>query len=262
MIRQRIKAGLKRAVAQGVKLGRPKIDSTTEGAKAACEGCGHLEGGEVARDRDWHGPSHLKRAWLKASTAILPLSPSFLCVAPGCGWIGNGQPHFVLPPNLYKVPPPRGGGLRRRGRRRPGLPVMSVLDRKGIGPVRILDGRPLPRPQTKLAVELVVEVRAPLAVGAPHALLPPVHHRIVRRAVAAADSPHAVEQLNGPGRDPSCDLLACDRRALGAAHAMLGLQAEGLGGRPGGLMVSTLRPRRSKVRVTNARAASSSLTAG
>jgi DNA invertase Pin-like site-specific DNA recombinase len=27
MIRQRIKAGLKRAVAQGVKLGRPKIDS-------------------------------------------------------------------------------------------------------------------------------------------------------------------------------------------------------------------------------------------
>ena len=30
MIRQRIKAGLKRAVAQGVKLGRPKIDSVTE----------------------------------------------------------------------------------------------------------------------------------------------------------------------------------------------------------------------------------------
>jgi DNA invertase Pin-like site-specific DNA recombinase len=30
MIRQRIKAGLKRAVAQGVKLGRPKINSTTE----------------------------------------------------------------------------------------------------------------------------------------------------------------------------------------------------------------------------------------
>jgi DNA invertase Pin-like site-specific DNA recombinase len=33
MIRQRIKAGLKRAVAQGVKLGRPKIDSAT-----GCEG--------------------------------------------------------------------------------------------------------------------------------------------------------------------------------------------------------------------------------
>src|SRR2546423_6987117 len=30
MIRQRIKAGLKRAVAQGVKLGRPKIDSAIE----------------------------------------------------------------------------------------------------------------------------------------------------------------------------------------------------------------------------------------
>ena len=30
MIRQRVKAGLKRAVAQGVKLGRPKVDSTTE----------------------------------------------------------------------------------------------------------------------------------------------------------------------------------------------------------------------------------------
>ena len=30
MIRQRIKAGLKRAVAEGVKLGRPKIDSATE----------------------------------------------------------------------------------------------------------------------------------------------------------------------------------------------------------------------------------------
>ena len=30
MIRQRVKAGLKRAVAQGVKFGRPKIDSATE----------------------------------------------------------------------------------------------------------------------------------------------------------------------------------------------------------------------------------------
>src|SRR4029077_7625442 len=30
MIRQRIKAGLKRAVAQGAKLGRPKIDGLTE----------------------------------------------------------------------------------------------------------------------------------------------------------------------------------------------------------------------------------------
>jgi DNA invertase Pin-like site-specific DNA recombinase len=30
MIRQRVKAGLKRAVAQGLKLGRPKLDSTIE----------------------------------------------------------------------------------------------------------------------------------------------------------------------------------------------------------------------------------------
>jgi DNA invertase Pin-like site-specific DNA recombinase len=30
MIRQSVKAGLKRAVAQGVKLGRPKVDSATE----------------------------------------------------------------------------------------------------------------------------------------------------------------------------------------------------------------------------------------
>ena len=57
----------------------------TEGAKAAREGCGYFEGGQVARDRDWHGAAHLKRAWLKALSAILPLSPSFLCVAPRVG---------------------------------------------------------------------------------------------------------------------------------------------------------------------------------
>jgi len=64
MIRRRIKAGLKRAEAQGVNLGRPKIDIAhrTEGAKAACEGCGYLKAGQVARDRDWHGPAHLKGA--------------------------------------------------------------------------------------------------------------------------------------------------------------------------------------------------------
>src|SRR6516164_2356445 len=37
----------------------------TEGAKAACEGRGHLEGGEIARDRDWHGAAHRKGGWLK-----------------------------------------------------------------------------------------------------------------------------------------------------------------------------------------------------
>ena len=34
----------------------------TQGAKAACEGCWYLEGGQVARHRDWHGPAYRKRA--------------------------------------------------------------------------------------------------------------------------------------------------------------------------------------------------------
>src|SRR5262245_24412142 len=45
MIRQRIKAGLKRAVAQGVKLGRPKIDNATErkARKQLAKGVGILK---------------------------------------------------------------------------------------------------------------------------------------------------------------------------------------------------------------------------
>src|SRR5262245_27142854 len=43
----------------------------TEGAKAACEGRGHLEGGEVARDWDWHGTAHLQRGWLKEALPFL-----------------------------------------------------------------------------------------------------------------------------------------------------------------------------------------------
>ena len=75
MIRQRIKAGLKRAVAQGVKLGRPKIDSATERKvrKQLAKGV----------RRDWHGPAHLKRARLKEATYFV-LSPSFMR-APGRG---------------------------------------------------------------------------------------------------------------------------------------------------------------------------------
>src|SRR6266446_1418260 len=34
----------------------------TQGAKAACEGLGYLEGCQVARHRNWHGPAHLKGA--------------------------------------------------------------------------------------------------------------------------------------------------------------------------------------------------------
>jgi DNA invertase Pin-like site-specific DNA recombinase len=79
MMRQRVKAGLKRALAQGVKLGRPKIDSATERKvrKQLAKGVGYLEGGKVARDRDWHGPAHLKRASLKAHywVAVSDLAP-------------------------------------------------------------------------------------------------------------------------------------------------------------------------------------------
>ena len=64
MIRQRIKAGLKRAVAQGreARSAKNRLRDRAESAKAACEGHGYLEGGQVARDRDWHGPAHRKRA--------------------------------------------------------------------------------------------------------------------------------------------------------------------------------------------------------
>jgi DNA invertase Pin-like site-specific DNA recombinase len=53
MIRQRIKAGLKRAVAQGVKLGRPKIDSATERKvrKQLAKGLGILK---VAKSLEAH----------------------------------------------------------------------------------------------------------------------------------------------------------------------------------------------------------------
>ena len=90
MIRQRIKAGLKRAVAPG-REARPAEDrwrDRTEGAKAACEGCWYLEGGQVTGDRDWHGAAHRKGAWLKASHC-----------------------HFVFVADLLRVHPPVGGTL-------------------------------------------------------------------------------------------------------------------------------------------------------
>jgi DNA invertase Pin-like site-specific DNA recombinase len=70
MIRQRIQAGLKRAVAQGVKLGRPKIDSATERKvrKQLAKGVGILKLAKVPRHRNRHGAAHLKRAWLKEAT--------------------------------------------------------------------------------------------------------------------------------------------------------------------------------------------------
>src|SRR5262249_57959997 len=33
-----------------------------EGAKAACERCRYLEGGEIARHRNWQGPAHFQRS--------------------------------------------------------------------------------------------------------------------------------------------------------------------------------------------------------
>ena len=64
MIRQRIKAGLKRAVAQGVRLGRPKIDGATERKvrRQLAKGIGILKMARSLRHRDWHGAAHLRRA--------------------------------------------------------------------------------------------------------------------------------------------------------------------------------------------------------
>src|SRR5262249_49908134 len=60
--RTMIKAGLKRAVAQGVKLGRPKIDSATERKlrKQLAKGVGILK---VAKSLglDRHGAAHCHR---------------------------------------------------------------------------------------------------------------------------------------------------------------------------------------------------------
>ena len=64
MIRQRVKAGLKRAVAQGVKLGRPKIDSATERKvrKQLAKGIGILKVAKSLGLGNWHGAAHLKGA--------------------------------------------------------------------------------------------------------------------------------------------------------------------------------------------------------
>ena len=64
MIRQRIKAGLKRAVAQGVKLGRPKIDSATERKvrQQLAKGVGILKVAKSLGLGIWHGAAHLKGA--------------------------------------------------------------------------------------------------------------------------------------------------------------------------------------------------------
>jgi len=82
MIRQRIKAGLKRAVAQGVKLGRPKIDNATERKvrKQLAKGVGILKVAKSLGSRDWHGAAHRKGACLKELTP-----PFFVFVAEPLG---------------------------------------------------------------------------------------------------------------------------------------------------------------------------------
>ena len=102
MIRQRIKAGLKRCRRTG-REARPAEDrqrNRTEGAEAACEGRGYLEGGQVARHWDWHGPAHLKGVWRKASTAILPLSPSFYVWPPSRDFLVSNFRPGAIPGNL------------------------------------------------------------------------------------------------------------------------------------------------------------------
>src|SRR6516162_1323251 len=50
---------------------RPTEDrqrNRTEGAKAACERRGYLEGRHVSWDRDWHGAAHRKGGWLKGAS--------------------------------------------------------------------------------------------------------------------------------------------------------------------------------------------------
>jgi DNA invertase Pin-like site-specific DNA recombinase len=76
MIRQRIKAGLKRAIAQGVKLGRPKIDNATERKvrRRLAKDMGILKC-QVPRDRDGHGAAHLgpgRRAEVAKDSSAIP----------------------------------------------------------------------------------------------------------------------------------------------------------------------------------------------
>src|SRR5262249_36294105 len=100
MIRQRVKAGLKRAVAQGVKLGRPKIDSATElkVRKQLAKGIGLLK---VARSLGL-GTGMVQRIAreLEGKEAL----PSFLSRSPEPpSGEGVRVGRYVLPGNIQKV---------------------------------------------------------------------------------------------------------------------------------------------------------------
>ena len=89
MIRQRIKAGLTRAVAQGVKLGRPKIDGATERKvrKQLAKGVGILK---VARS--------LGMGLARSIASQTSLAESQHC-------------HFAFVAELFNVWPPVGGAF-------------------------------------------------------------------------------------------------------------------------------------------------------
>jgi DNA invertase Pin-like site-specific DNA recombinase len=81
MIRQRVKAGLKRAVAQGVKRGRPKIDSTIERKvrKQLAKGAGILK---VARSLGI-GTGTVQRIFKGSLGGTLPRGRVFMSASAG-----------------------------------------------------------------------------------------------------------------------------------------------------------------------------------
>src|SRR6516165_6042762 len=89
-----------------------------EGAKAACERCGYLEGRQIARHRHWHGAAHRKRASDEparggAMTSGPQLTNSLLRRAgpPGRGDFCFGDfTHAPSPENL-----PKNGFCPRKG---------------------------------------------------------------------------------------------------------------------------------------------------
>src|SRR6516225_3699717 len=77
------------AAAWSVTVGAQQVTMPgAEGAKAACEGCRHLESGKVPRHRDWHGPAHLGWASDESARGVAMTSgPSVAAtLTPGWAW--------------------------------------------------------------------------------------------------------------------------------------------------------------------------------
>ena len=117
MIRQRIKAGLKRAVAQGVKLGRPKIDSTTERKvrKQLAKGVGILKVAKSLGIWDWHGPAHRKRAEVKRGLLLASRAEQ------RASGRADPPPPFLGNQKSVKAPPENARIFSFRGLRETGL---------------------------------------------------------------------------------------------------------------------------------------------